>query len=62
MHDEVRRFLFVDNFMEKIKKDEWQMWAEMIRSEQIPADHLNKIFEENPKFSQWYFNSYSTPR
>jgi len=48
--------------MSKIKKEEWTKWAEMVRSEQIPADELHKLFEENPKFSQWYFTSYSIPR
>ena len=47
---------------DSIKEKDFTMWAEMIRSDQIPADELHKLFEENPKFSQWYFNSYSTPR
>jgi len=52
----------MDKLMDQIKKEEWTTWAEMIRSEQIPADELQKLFEENPSFSQWYFTSYSIPR
>jgi len=48
--------------MSKIKKEDFQMWADIIRSDQVPADELNKLFEENPEFSQWYFTSYSIPR
>jgi len=60
--EEAKRFLFMDKLMDQIKKEEWTKWAEMVRSEQIPADELQKLFEENPKFSQWYFTSYSIPR
>ena len=41
-----------------IKRDEWQMYADMIRSEQIPSDHLVFLFEENPEFSEWYFKCF----
>ena len=47
---------------DSIKEKDYHQWAQMIRSEQIPADELHKLFEENPKFSQWYFTSYSIPR
>jgi len=48
--------------MSEIKEKDFTLWAEIIRSDQVPADELNKLFEENPKFSQWYFTSYSIPR
>ena len=48
--------------MIEIDKEDYHQWAQMIRSDQIPADELHKLFEENPKFSQWYFTSYSIPR
>lgn len=48
--------------MSEINEKDFKMWAEIIRSDQVPADELNKIFEENPKFSQWYFTSFSSPR
>jgi len=45
-----------------IKEKDWSLYAEMIRSEQIPAEDLRIIFEENPEFSAWYYECYTTPR
>ena len=60
--DEARRFLFMDAYMEQLKKEEWNAWADIVRSEQMEAREQVKLFEDNPKFAQWYFTHYRSPR
>ena len=60
--DEARRFLFMDAYMEQLKKEEWQTWADIVRSEQMEAADTVKLFEDNPEFAQWYFTHYRSPR
>ena len=60
--DEARRFLFMDAYMEQLKKEEWNAWADIVRSEQMDAADQVKLFEDNPKFAQWYFTHYRSPR
>ena len=45
-----------------IKKEDWSMWAEMIRSEQIPSNDLVELFNDNPQFAEWYYKCFTTPR
>ena len=45
-----------------IKEEDWSLYAEMIRSEQIPAEDLRILFVENKEFAEWYFKCFTTPR
>ena len=47
---------------DSIKKEDWSLYADRIRSEQIPAKELSVLFEKNPEFSAWYFKCFTTPR
>ena len=60
--DEARRFLFMDAYMEQLKKEEWNVWADIVRSEQMDAADQVKLFEDNPEFAQWYFTHFRSPR
>ena len=48
--------------MNDIKKDQWNAWADIVRSEQMEAREQVKLFEDNPKFAQWYFTHFRSPR
>jgi len=43
---------------QKIKKKDYQSWADCIRSDQVPADRIYSIWEENPEFYGWYKKQY----
>ena len=44
--------------IKKIKKEEYQTWADCIRSDQVPADRIHTIWQENPEFYRWYKKQY----
>ena len=44
--------------IKKIKKEDYQSWADCIRSDQVPADRIYSIWEENPEFYSWYKKQY----
>jgi hypothetical protein len=37
-----------------LNRDQWPMWAEMIRSEQMTPDQVQQLLEDHPKFAAWY--------
>lgn len=39
-------------------KEDWQAVAECIRSDQVPAQDIVAIFEDNPEFAKWYKMEY----
>jgi hypothetical protein len=43
---------------QKIKKEDYQSWADCIRSDQVPADRIYAIWQENPAFYRWYKKQY----
>jgi len=43
---------------QKIKKKDYQSWADCIRSDQVPADRIYSVWEENPEFYRWYKKQY----
>lgn len=45
---------------QKIKKEDYQNWADCIRSDQVPADRIYSIWQENPEFYRWYQKQYLT--
>jgi hypothetical protein len=34
--------------------DEWRMWAEMIRSDQMTAQQVMRFLNDHPDFAAWY--------
>ena len=40
------------------RKEDWEALATCIRSEQVPADQLSLIFNENQDFAEWYKKEY----
>lgn len=44
--------------LNKIKKTDYQAWADCIRSDQVPADRIHSIWQENPEFYRWYRKQY----
>ena len=48
--------------MEQLKKDKWQTWADIVRSEQMEASEQVKLFEDNPEFAHLYFTHFRSPR
>lgn len=44
--------------VEWVKKEEYQNWADVIRSEQVPTNRIIQIMEENPSFKKWYTDKY----
>lgn len=43
---------------EWITKDEYQNWADVIRSEQVPMPRVIQVMEENPSLLKWYKKKY----
>ena len=41
-----------------IKADEYQNWADVIRSDQVPIARVIQLMEENPDFAKWYRKTY----
>jgi len=39
---------------------EFEMHAQMIRSEQMPLAEVIELFREQPKFAEWYKQKYFT--
>jgi len=37
-------------------KWQWELWAEMIRSDQMSAVEVQLFLEENSEFAEWYRN------
>lgn len=37
-----------------IKPDNYVRWYEIIHSDQVPANELVAIMQDNPKFAEWY--------
>jgi hypothetical protein len=42
----------------KYKREDWKSLATCIRTEQVPADEIVAIFEDNPDFYKWYKKEY----
>jgi len=43
---------------QKIKKTDYQSWADCIRSDQVPADRIYSVWQQNPQFHKWYQKKY----
>jgi hypothetical protein len=41
-----------------IKKEDYQNWADVIRSDQVPIARVIQVMEENPTFAEWYRKTY----
>tara|TARA_B100001094_G_C17747085_1_gene583972 strand:- start:244 stop:384 length:141 start_codon:yes stop_codon:yes gene_type:complete len=41
-----------------IKKEDYQNWADVIRSDQVPIARVIQVMQENPKFADWYRKTY----
>lgn len=39
--------------------DDYPIYAECIRSDQLSAAEVAKLFEENPEFKAWYLEKYN---
>tara|TARA_X000000950_G_scaffold133758_1_gene166663 strand:- start:926 stop:1078 length:153 start_codon:yes stop_codon:yes gene_type:complete len=48
--------------VEWIEKEEYQNWADVIRSEQVPINRVIQVMEENPTFKKWYTDKYLTEK
>ena len=48
--------------MNDIKKEDYNKWAEIVRSEQMDSRDQVKLFEDNPDFANSYFTHFRTPR
>ena len=42
----------------KIKPEQYELYAQCIRSDQISAADLVRLFKENPDFKRWYYESH----
>ena len=40
---------------------EFKMYAQIIRSEQMPLAAMMIVFRDEPKFAEWYKKKYFTP-
>lgn len=38
--------------------DEWPMWADMIRSDQMSMEEVHNFFDDHPDFAAWYEGQY----
>lgn len=38
--------------------DQWPMWADMIRSDQMTHEQVHDFLEDNPAFAAWYEGQY----
>jgi hypothetical protein len=41
-----------------IKKEDYQNWADVRRSDQVPIARAIQVMEENPGFADWYRKTY----
>ena len=41
-----------------MRDKEFQVYADCIRSEQIPASEVYELFKEEPEFAAWYRKKY----
>lgn len=41
--------------------DEYEIYAECIRSDQLSHAEVMQLFEENPEFKAWYLEKYNEP-
>ena len=37
---------------------DFELWAAVIRSDQVPHEHVPAIFQSNPGFARWYRERY----
>jgi hypothetical protein len=44
-----------------IKQNEFEAYAAIIRSGQMPDVDVPRFMEENPEFKRWYFNGRAEP-
>lgn len=38
------------------KLERWEMWAEMIRSDQMTHEQVHQFLSKNSDFANWYLN------
>jgi len=50
----------IDNI--KVNEDQYQEYADCMRSDQVPAKDMVAIFNHNPKFHEWYQRKYLNGR
>jgi hypothetical protein len=43
--------------MSQIESAQWEMWADMIRSDQMTVREILEFFDRNPEFHEWYRES-----
>ena len=41
-----------------MREDEFQLYADVIRSDQMPAPDIVALFKEEPEFQKWYQAKY----
>ena len=41
-----------------MREDEFQLYADVIRSDQMPAPDVVALFKEEPEFQKWYQAKY----
>ena len=41
-----------------IREKEFQVYADCIRSDQVPASEIHELFKEEPEFAAWYRKKY----
>jgi len=46
----------------KVNKDQFQEYADCMRSDQVPAKEMVDIFNNNPQFHEWYMKKYLNGR
>jgi hypothetical protein len=37
---------------------DFELWSAVIRSDQVPHEHVPSIFQSNPEFAHWYQQRY----
>lgn len=41
-----------------VDEHEFNMWAEMVRSDQMTQQQIHWFLEDHPEFAKWYYNKY----
>ena len=60
IHQANRRLPMIKKEISRIKKDDYQKYADCIQMEQLAAPEINELFEDE-KFHNWYKRKYHNP-
>jgi len=47
---------------EQISTKDFELWAAVIRSDQLPQEHVPKLLRYEPKFARWYSRRFLSQR